>query len=112
MQSDARMVENALAHGLAQHFQILRCCDAVINEEIAMLLRNLRISNPKPATSRSINQLPGLQPSGSAPSGFLNVLPPVRDLTGWLSSRLSEISSISAMILALSPRTALNRTDV
>ena len=112
MQSDARMVENLSAHGFSQRFQILRSCDAVIDEEIAMLLRNLRVSNPKPATTGGINQLPRfLSVRVCAIGVFERAAAGARfNLAGCL--RACGISSISAIICPLSPLTALKRADI
>ena len=62
-----------------------------------MQFRNLRLADTQAPTSGSINKFQAFGPSGLA-NGFLNVLPPVRDLTGWLMPRLLAISSIRAVI--------------
>ena len=85
---------HAAADGLAKLFELRRRSSALIDEEIAVELGNLRRAdreNPrKPASSMSCQDL--------CPGGFLNVEPPVRVLTGWVDSRVSVISSMAAEI--------------
>ena len=93
--------QNTLAHGFAQRFNIRGAGITVIDKKIAMQFGNLRVADaqaPHPAASISFQ---AFGPSGW-PAGFLNVLPPVRDLTGWLAPRLSAISSICAVIVSAS----------
>ena len=75
--------QHALAHGFAQRLYVGSVGVAVINEEIAMQFRKLKFADTQAPTSGSIDKF---QAFGRQrwPRGFLNVLPPVRDLTaGW-----------------------------
>ena len=80
-----------LADGLAQQFDLRRGGIALVDEKVAVQLRNL---------GRTDREAPAAPPASIncqdfVPGGFLKVEPPVRLLIGCVASRLLVISSMA-----------------
>ena len=96
---DAAMRQHAGAHLLAQRFQLGRGGAAGVEQEVAVLLADLRARRASGRGSRRRRSAP----RPCAPGGFLKVEPPVRARTGCVASRAARISAMRAAIAAASP---------
>ena len=104
-QRDAADRVHAAAHLLAQAFEVGGGGAAGVEQEVAVLLADLRAAARAGRGSRRRRSAP--RPSG--PGGLRKVLPPVRARTGCVASRLARISAMRAAMAAGSPGRARKR---